>query len=169
MTLALVLMQAVWSLINPCDVAAAAEQLHNPQVSYNPEYQTIEFPNGDIAEGQGVCTDVLVRAFRHLGVDLQVEIHRIMSEPKDPNIDHRRVPNIAKYLDESVHWKVTSEPPQPGDVIWWKLPGNNLNHIGIVTSNGMVMHNIGRGQVADVRPDDYPRHRVYRLVHASHD
>ena len=167
MNLALVLMQAVWSLVSPSDVATAAEQLHNPQVTYNPAYQALDFPMGDVPADQGVCTDVVVRAFRLLDVDLQVEVQDVMSGPKDANIDHRRVPNIAKYLEESPAWSSVTGSAQPGDVLWWKLPGNNLNHIGIVTSNGMVMHNIGRGQVADVRPNDYPIHRTYRLTRAS--
>ena len=70
----------------------------------------------------------------------------------DPNIVHRRVPNIAAYLNQSEDWALTTDTPQPGDVIWVE---SARNHIGIVTTNGMVMHNIGRGQVADVRPHAY--------------
>ena len=158
MTLTTLLLQVTWSLITPNEVALAAEQLHDPFVRYNGAYQQMDYPMGDVPDDQGVCTDVVIRTFRLLGIDLQVEIHDMTGG--DPNIVHRRVPNIAAYLDQSEDWALTTDTPQPGDVIWWKVP---VNHIGIVTTNGMVMHNIGRGQVADVRPDAYDIFKVYRL------
>jgi len=106
-----------------------------------------------------------VRAFKIMGRCLQEEIHDFrISQGKstDKNIDHRRVPNLAAYFS-SLHMEVQGDL-EPGDLIWWKLGGEDgINHIGIVTDNGMVMHNIGRGQVADVRPNDYHIHRIYRL------
>ena len=158
MTLTSFLLQVTWSLIAPHDVALAAEALYNPSIQYNGAYQRLDYPLGDVPADEGVCTDVVIRAFRLLGVDLQVEIHEMTNG--DPNIVHRRVPNIAAYLNQSENWNLTDATPQPGDVIWWKVP---MNHIGIVTTNGMVMHNIGRGQVADVRPDAYDIFKVYRL------
>lgn len=158
MTLTTLLLQVTWSFLTPVDVALAAEKLHNPKIQYNGAYQQMTYPMGDIPADQGVCTDVVIRAFRLLGIDLQVEIHEMIGG--DPNIVHRRVPNIAAYLEQSEDWGLTTETPQPGDVIWWKVP---MNHIGIVTTSGMVMHNIGRGQVADVRYDEYDIFKVFRL------
>ncbi|MDE0917176.1 MAG: DUF1287 domain-containing protein [Flavobacteriales bacterium] len=149
----------------PQELSTAAECLHDPHVVYDPSYQNIEYPCGDVPQEQGVCTDVIVRAFKIMGRCLQEEIHDFrISQGKstDKNIDHRRVPNLAAYFS-SLHMEVQGDL-EPGDLIWWKLGGEDgINHIGIVTDNGMVMHNIGRGQVADVRPNDYHIHRIYRL------
>src|SRR5687768_9589025 len=72
---------------------------------YTTGYFSIDYPNGDLPPDQGVCTDVVVRALRTAGYDLQKLMHEDMKAnfgkyPKryglskpDPNIDHRRVPN----------------------------------------------------------------------------
>jgi uncharacterized protein YijF (DUF1287 family) len=117
---------------------------------------------------RGVCTDVVVRAFRAAGVDLQKEIHEDMKEnfleypnnwglkKPDKNIDHRRVPNIAAYMTrrgKSLKISKDEADYQPGDVVTWKIPGN-LNHTGIIsdvpvpgTTRYKVYHNIGRGVI----------------------
>lgn len=140
--------------------AARAQEGDN----YDPSYQSINYPGGDVAAGRGACTDVVIRALRGADIDLQKLVHEDMKRDfraygdhwnlgrTDKNIDHRRVPNLmtffarhGKTLPISTH-KASLKNWQPGDVICWKLPGN-LNHIGIV-SNGvgarglpLVIHN----------------------------
>ena len=131
---------------------------------YDPSYQSIKYPGGDVAAGRGACTDVVIRALRGANIDLQKLVHEDMKRDfraygdhwnlghTDKNIDHRRVPNLmtffarkGKNLPISTD-KANLKSWQPGDVVCWKLPGN-LNHIGIV-SNGigarglpLVIHN----------------------------
>jgi uncharacterized protein len=145
----------------------AALLLTFDKVEYNPSYFSIKYPNGDVPANKGVCTDVIIRAYRKLGIDLQQEVHEDMkidfdSYPKtwhlkktDKNIDHRRVPNLMKFF--SRHGKslaVSSVPSdyQPGDIVTWHL-GKGVTHIGIVVSKKsldnkryLVVHNIGNGQ-----------------------
>ncbi|MFP4164888.1 MAG: DUF1287 domain-containing protein [Chitinispirillaceae bacterium] len=139
---------------------------------YDPVYRSLEYPGGDVDIRTGVCTDVVIRAFRAAGIDLQVLIHEDMKThfseyPKnwglkkpDRNIDHRRVPNIATYLkrhDKKLPVTDKGSDYKPGDLVTWKIPGN-LDHIGIVvdvpvkgTDRLMVVHNIGRGaRVEDI-------------------
>ena len=130
-------------------------------LGYNPEYVVLKYPNGDIPKTKGVCTDVVVRALRGMGIDLQQKIYEDKkSHPKryrglystdklDPNIDHRRVKNIQAYLAaKGYRVKGTFKP---GDIVVWKLPGSNLDHIGICSnrcnSRGepLIIHNVGRG------------------------
>ena len=133
---------------------------------YNPSYVSLDYPGGDVPKETGVCTDVLVRAFREVGVDLQKEIHEDMSRawadyPKrwglsrpDANIDHRRVPNLMTYFDrkgKSVGVTSTAGDYRPGDLVTWDL-GGGVDHIGIVTdmaltSDGqsLIVHNVGAG------------------------
>ncbi|NLL13792.1 MAG: DUF1287 domain-containing protein [Fibrobacter sp.] len=139
---------------------------------YDPSYVKLDYPGGDVSPERGVCTDVIIRAFRAVGVDLQKEIHEDMkrnfeSYPKlwglkkpDPNIDHRRVPNIVTFLTRRAKAVEVSQEGSdylPGDIVVWKIPGD-LDHIGLVvdvrvrnTDRFAVVHNIGRGaQVEDV-------------------
>ena len=147
-------------------VTAARSQI-GVTLSYNPAYEKLAYPGGDIPIERGVCTDVVVRAYRKVGFDLQQLVHQDMKKAwdkyphankwklkkPDSNIDHRRVPNLATFL--SRHG--TTVPPSkdgrnylPGDVVTWRLPGN-LTHIGIVgdkyTGAGvpLMIHNIGAG------------------------
>lgn len=139
-------------------------------IRYVPDYVSIPYPNGDVPKNTGVCTDVVIRAYRKLGIDLQKEIHEDMKKrfseyPKiwglkrpDKNIDHRRVPNLQTFFRK--HGKVlpiTQNPLdyKPGDIVTWMLPGN-LPHIGIVINKKsndnkryLIVHNIGGGQVAE--------------------
>ncbi len=92
-------------------LADSAFVLTKDKVAYDPSYFSISYPNGDIPRGKGVCTDVVIRAYRKLGIDLQKEVHRDMKVhfrlyPKnwglkttDTNIDHRRVPNLMKFFE----------------------------------------------------------------------
>lgn len=136
------------------------------RVTYDGSYRRIAYPGGDVPAHIGVCTDVIIRAYRAVGVDLQQRVHEDMRSafhhyPKlwgltkpDPNIDHRRVPNLQTYLRRQGATLPTSADPsmyRPGDLVTWMLPGN-LPHIGIVTdrrsSDGkrpLIVHNIGQG------------------------
>ncbi len=139
---------------------------------YDPSYVRLDYPGGDVSPERGVCTDVIIRAFRATGVDLQKEIHEDMkrgfgSYPKlwglkrpDSNIDHRRVPNIVTFLTRRAKAVAVSKKGSdylPGDIVVWKIPGD-LDHIGLVVDVGVrntdrfaVVHNIGRGaQIEDV-------------------
>jgi len=148
----------------------AALELTKDRVVYDPSYFSISYPNGDVPAGKGVCTDVVIRAYRKLGVDLQKEVHVDMKNhfslyPKkwgltktDTNIDHRRVLNLMTYF--SRHGKelpITSKASDyhPGDIVCWNL-GGAVTHIGIVIdkkssdqSRYLIVHNIGRGQVLE--------------------
>jgi uncharacterized protein len=139
--------------------------------SYNPEYVVISYPNGDVPPEKGVCTDVVIRAFRAAGVDLQKEVHEDMREnfaayPKkwnltkpDTNIDHRRVPNLRVYFErkgKSLPVTRVSENYQPGDVVSWDLDEKKTAHIGIVSNifnersgRYLIVHNIGAGGQAE--------------------
>jgi uncharacterized protein YijF (DUF1287 family) len=139
---------------------------------YDPSYVIINYPDGDIPMERGVCCDVIVRAFRSVGIDLQKEIHNDMENAfdrypqiwglnkPDTNIDHRRVPNIMTYLQRQkkvVPVSRQGKDYKPGDIVTWKIPGN-LDHIGVVTNIPVensdrfkVVHNIGSGaQLEDV-------------------
>ncbi len=148
-------------------VAAAVEQTRHT-VRYDPSYVGIPYPGGDVPADTGVCTDVVIRAYRVVGVDLQKEVHEDMKRnfsayphegphpPRRPdaNIDHRRVPNLMFFFSRRGETlKISSRPEDyaPGDLVAWDL-GGNVTHIGIVVeqktpSSGRyrVVHNIGQG------------------------
>ncbi len=148
----------------------AAIELTSRKVIYDPSYFSIAYPNGDIPADRGVCTDVIIRAYRKLGVDLQKEVHEDMKAnfdlyPKiwglkstDKNIDHRRVPNLMKFFKRHGNVKPINQNPAyylPGDLVCWNL-GGATTHIGIVinkkSSDGkrfLIVHNIGAGQVVE--------------------
>jgi uncharacterized protein YijF (DUF1287 family) len=148
----------------------AAIELTRQRVTYDPSYFSISYPNGDIPSDKGVCTDVVIRAFRKTGIDLQKEVHEDMKSnftlyPKnwglkttDKNIDHRRVPNLMKFFERKGTVKNKSTNPndyKPGDIICWNLSGG-ITHIGIVVDRKssdkkryMIVHNIGAGQVLE--------------------
>jgi uncharacterized protein len=150
------------------NLSTAAISLTKDKVSYDPAYFTIKYPNGDVPAGKGVCTDVVVRAYRKIGIDLQKKVHEDMLAhfnlyPKkwglsrtDSNIDHRRVPNLMTYFSRYGKVKTISKNPadyQPGDIICWNL-GGAITHIGIVVNQRsadrkrfLIVHNIGGGQV----------------------
>ncbi len=145
----------------------AAIALTNDEVAYDPSYFSIGYPNGDVPKGKGVCTDVVIRAYRKLGVDLQKEVHEDMKAffdeyPKfwglsrtDKNIDHRRVPNLMKFFERHGEVKPLSNKAldyAPGDIVAWNL-GGGTTHIGIVVDKKsadneryLISHNIGNGQ-----------------------
>lgn len=137
-------------------VVEAARAQVSPLVIYNPAYQKIPYPNGDIPSYQGVCTDVIVRTYRALGVDLQQRVHEARSGSGDTNIDHRRVEVLRKYFKrKGQSLKVTQDPSNylPGDIVSQYLPDGlfSKTHIAIVsdrkTADGvpLIIHNRGFG------------------------
>jgi uncharacterized protein len=144
--------------------------LTKQKVAYDPAYIVIAYPNGDVPSDKGVCTDVVIRAYRKMGIDLQKEVHEDMKlnfnkYPKnwglkstDRNIDHRRVPNLMTFFAR--HGKVKSitnnpEDYKPGNIVCWDL-GKGITHIGIVSNKKsldkkryLIVHNIGEGQVLE--------------------
>ena len=144
-------------------VAAARKQI-GVTVSYDPGYRVIPYPGGDVPLNTGVCTDVVTRALREQGVDLQRTVHEDMKQhfaayshqwglkTPDTNIDHRRVPNLMTYFKRQ-GWEqpITGQGTDyhPGDVVTWNL-GGGITHIGVVSdapgrAAPMVIHNIGQG------------------------
>ena len=146
-------------------LAADAKKQIGVTVSYDPTYRALDFPRGDVPQDTGVCTDVVIRAYRLQNIDLQQLINVDMKAnfsayPKtwglkstDKNIDHRRVPNIETYLTR--HGQTLSitdkDSFRAGDIVSWRLPNSNLPHIGIVSDKiaddgtPLIVHNIGRG------------------------
>lgn len=152
-------------------VDSAIEQI-GQTFQYDPSYENLGYPNGDVPVERGVCADVVVRGFRKAGVDLQKEVHEDMlrafkAYPKkwgatkpDSNIDHRRVANLMTFFErQGKSVPITNAPSDylPGDVVAWELD-THLLHIGIVTDarlkgmrNYMIVHNIGAGaRIEDV-------------------
>ena len=151
-------------------LSIVAIELTHQKVTYDPSYYSIDYPNGDIPSDMGVCTDVVIRAYRKLDIDLQKEVHEDMKEnfskyPKkwghtttDKNIDHRRVPNLMTFFKRrGASLPITTYPSDylPGDIVCWDL-GGAITHIGIVVTlkskdllRNKIVHNIGQGQVME--------------------
>jgi uncharacterized protein YijF (DUF1287 family) len=147
---------------NETFIQSAQEQV-GKTLTYNPEYASIKYPMGDIPLSKGVCTDVVVRAFRGVDIDLQERIYKdkkkfpnrytglYYTNRLDPNIDHRRVKNIQAYL-ASRGYRV-NDAFKPGDIVVWKLQGRTkmLDHIGICSDKKnrhgepLIIHNINSG------------------------
>lgn len=151
---------------------SAKEQMRLTK-NYTQEYFVIPYPNGDVPIETGACTDVVIRAFRNAGIDLQKEVHEDMKEnfaayPKkwglsepDTNIDHRRVLNLQTFFTrkgKSLPVSSRKEDYKPGDVVTWDLTGDGVTHIGIVSNlwsrknkRYYIIHNIGGGTRAEDR------------------
>jgi uncharacterized protein len=147
-------------------VAAAVERTHHA-VRYDPAYVRIPYPGGDVSADTGVCTDEIIRSYRTVSVDLQKEVHEdmvanysayprkwnwLLRQP-DPNIDHRRVPNLMVFFQrhgEVLPMTTSAADYHPGDLVTWDL-GGGVPHIGIVVDQKgiggryMIVHNIGQG------------------------
>lgn len=151
-------------------LADSALTLTEQNVEYDPAYFNLDYPNGDVPAGKGVCTDVVIRAYRKLGIDLQKEVHEDMkanfsaypdnwglSRP-DKNIDHRRVPNLMTFFNRhgtTLEKSNTPEGYKAGDIVCWNL-GGGITHIGVVSDIKVndsqrlkIIHNIGGGQVLE--------------------
>ena len=169
------------------DIEAAAIERTKHEIRYDGSYHLIQYPKGDVPSDTGVCTDVVIRSYRAVGTDLQVLVHEDIARNfdlypskrlwglngPDPNIDHRRVPNLQIFF--SRHGKrlaVSKEPSdyKTGDLVTWMLPGN-LPHIGIVTGrkseiteNPLIVHNIGAGPKLEDMLFDFKITGHYRFV-----
>jgi uncharacterized protein YijF (DUF1287 family) len=173
------------------DLVQAALERTNHNVRYDGRYISIPYPNGDVPENIGVCTDVIVRTYRAIGTDLQQLVHedmvanfeaypskRIWGQNRtDKNIDHRRVPNLQAFLSRQGEKLVISSKAsdyKAGNIVTWMLPGN-LPHIGLITNkisaltgNPMVVHNIGAGPKLDDVLFSYKITGHYRYIPAKY-
>jgi uncharacterized protein YijF (DUF1287 family) len=162
----------------------AARQQIGVTLGYDPAYVTLAYPGGDIDRATGVCTDVVIRAYRDaFDLDLQVLVHEDMkaafgSYPNiwgltkaDRNIDHRRVPNLETFFKRKGlerEMPGTREDWQPGDLVTMRL-GGRLPHIAIfsgyhaLTGKAMYIHNIGGGTREDELFADYDTPRRFRF------
>ena len=158
-----------------------ARQQIGKTLYYDPAYTTLKYPMGDVPMIKGVCTDVIIRALRLQGVDLQKLIHEDMKKnfavyPKkwglkstDRNIDHRRVPNIMTYFNRQ-GYEIKDKNYKAGDIVTWDL-GKGLVHIGIISnqkssvnSTPLVIHNIGSGTQENNILFDYKITGHYRIA-----
>ena len=175
--------QADAALAFPFKVAAGAELRATKAEVYDPAYVKLAYPGGDVPDDRGVCTDTVIRAFRHAGIDLQVEVHEDMrasfgAYPKmwgltkpDRNIDHRRVPNLETLFRRKGGAKAISDKPGdylPGDIVSWRLTGGGLPHIGVVTrkkqgGQPLIAHNIGAGTREEPCLFDWPMSGWFRF------
>jgi uncharacterized protein YijF (DUF1287 family) len=150
-------------------LSRAAISIIDPTINYDPSYISIKYPNGDVPKNKGVCTDVVIRAYRKLGIDLQKEVHEDMMAnfllypnlkkwgmtKTDTNIDHRRVPNLEVFFERKGIKLPASENAadyKTGEIITWMI-NEKLPHIGIIThkksfdgKRNLIVHNVGNGQ-----------------------
>ncbi|WP_125722305.1 DUF1287 domain-containing protein [Flavobacterium ustbae] len=154
-------------------LSKAAISIIDPSIDYDPTYyKKIDYPNGDVPKGKGVCTDVIIRSYRILNIDLQKEIHEDIIEnfslypnlkkwgmtKTDTNIDHRRVPNLEVFFErKGIKLPVTQNAKEykTGELVTWMI-NDKLPHIGIVTNKkskdgkrNLIVHNVGNGQVLE--------------------
>ena len=155
-----------------CKLSDAAIAIIDPNIIYDPSYFSIKYPNGDIPKNKGVCTDVIIRAYRELGIDLQKEVHEDMKSSfseylnlkkwglakTDSNIDHRRVPNLEIFFKRKGTKLPVSKNAtdyKTGEIVTWMINGK-FPHIGIITDKkspdgkrNLIVHNVGYGQVLE--------------------
>ena len=168
-------------------ISAALIERTTHNITYDGSYYSMTYPGGDVPSNIGVCTDVIIRAYRQLGVDLQQRVHediranfvmypseRIWGLKKpDKNIDHRRVPNLQVFFKRQgteLTISSNSRDYKVGDIVTWMLPGN-LPHIGMVVTealnsaeNVQIVHNIGRGPEISEMLFDYKITGHYRFT-----
>jgi uncharacterized protein len=163
---------ACHATIDPFDlerfVASARAQV-GVTTGYDPAYRVMVYPGGDVDSSTGVCTDVLVRALRDQGIDLQKTLHEDMRgnfkkypqnwklKRPDTNIDHRRVPNLMTYFTRQGYSRKFTQNANDyvaGDIVAWNL-GGGTTHIGVVSGRRtplgtpLIIHNIGRGTLEE--------------------
>jgi uncharacterized protein YijF (DUF1287 family) len=137
-------------------LAAAARRQTSYFVFYNSSYQKIAYPMGDVPSYFGVCTDVVVRAYRALGIDLQVLVHKSGAGSGDTNIDHRRVEVLRRFFARAgTSLPMTKNPDdyKAGDIVTYYMPNGWLSktHIAIVAAEKnlagvpLIIHNRGWG------------------------
>ena len=169
------------------DFVQAAINRTKHQVRYDGSYRSISYPGGDVPANIGVCTDVVIRSYRAIGVDLQQLVHEDMRDnftlypskkiwgltKTDKNIDHRRVPNLQVFFaryGQQLNITNNKQDYAPGDIVTWLIPGN-LPHIGIVTNrisaisgNPLIAHNMGAGPKLDDMLFNFDISGHYRYV-----
>lgn len=150
---------------DPALVSAARAQV-GQTTGYDPAYRKLDYPGGDVPPETGVCTDVVIRAFRAAhALDLQRLVHEDMRahfrlypqrwglKGPDRNIDHRRVPNLQTYFERQGWMLPLAAKPaafEPGDIVTCLVAGNRP-HIMLVSDRRdargvpLVIHNIGAG------------------------
>ncbi|HEY0427215.1 MAG TPA: DUF1287 domain-containing protein [Pyrinomonadaceae bacterium] len=141
--------------------------------TYDPAYVVIPYPGGDVPPERGACTDIVIRAFRNAGIDLQKEVHEDMERnfalypqrwgltKPDTNIDHRRVPNLQTFFTsrgKALPITENAKDYSPGDIVAWDLDNKGMTHIGVVsnvfnenTGRYSIIHNIGGGAMQEDR------------------
>ena len=159
------------SLSSTTPFVDSLETLIDRTIKYDARYRKLKNMCDDVPANLGVCSDVVVRAFAKINRCLAQEMHDYRKQKglaTDRHIDHRRVRNLgAMFTDQGYeipakHSRYNADYYKPGDIIWWKINGS-IDHVGIVTKNGKVLHNYGTGQVASVTPFAFIIHKVYRL------
>lgn len=168
--------QEISSIENPNSFAEklsnAAIQIIDKDVVYTPDYVKLKYPNGDVPAKTGVCTDVIIRAYRELNIDLQKEVHEDMVanftkypnlkkwglKTTDKNIDHRRVPNLEVFFGrkgKTLSITQNANDYKTGEIVTWMIH-DKLPHIGIIThlksedgKRNLIVHNVGGGQVLE--------------------
>lgn len=154
-------------------LVAAAEKQVGVTLIYDPAYTRLDYPGGDVPRIRGVCTDVIIRAYRDaFNLDLQKLVHEDMASAfsaypqtwglaaPDKNIDHRRVPNLQTFLKRrkaELPVNLRAADYRPGDIVTQMLPGNRT-HIVLVSNllnpegtRPLAIHNIGWGaRIEDV-------------------
>ena len=174
--------QAIAPISDGSKLAYDAKKQIGITTSYDPTYRKLDFPRGDVPINTGVCTDVIVRAYRLQNIDLQQLVNHDMksnwsSYPKtwglkstDKNIDHRRVPNLEVFFARHGQTlSITDKSSfQAGDVVTWRFPNGNLPHTGIVSDKAaadgtpLIIHNIGRGTQEENILFTYPITKHFR-------
>jgi uncharacterized protein YijF (DUF1287 family) len=157
-------------------LAAAALDRTQTTVNFDNVYYKIDFPGGDIAEDRGKAEDLIVRAYRKVGIDLQVEVHADIrdnfyaypqifgAKAPDTNVDHRRVENLQRFFTRKGETLAVTKDELDynfGDIVIWQLLDGN-KHIGIVVpgpgakkTEKWVVHNIGDGPEWEKKLFDY--------------
>lgn len=170
---------------NPAlDFVSAARAQVGVTLRYDPAYTVLTYPGGDVPMERGVCTDVIVRAMRKLGIDLQRDVHEEMARSfsvyphlwdlrrPDRNIDHRRVPNLMCFFERKGKKLPIGKAAgdfQPGDLVTCTVPPR-LPHIMVVSDRRsptdperpLVIHNIGAGAQEEDALFEYPHTGHYR-------
>jgi uncharacterized protein YijF (DUF1287 family) len=168
-------------------IASAAERQVGRTLFYDPAYVRLDFPMGDLPIERGVCADVVIRALRAVGLDLQAEVNRDMrsrfahypqlwgANAPDRNIDHRRVPNLERFFERrglALPASGDADDYRAGDIVAWRLD-NGLPHIGVVSRRSeadgrpLVVHNIGAGARLEDVLFEWRRTGHYRVVDRS--
>lgn len=132
-------------LPDPLDVLIGAKKTAIEAWPYGGGYMELDYPMGDVPRRMGVCTDVVIRALRNAGLDLQAAVVKdIKRRPKaypmvkrrpDPNIDHRRVKTILPWFQKHAERLDDDDALRPGDIVFMDTFPDRAgpDHIGILS------------------------------------